>query len=424
MARLQTLSSHSGKRKQRKPQNGWTIILLSGTLTILFALLFLLAIVPVISPTTGADVADLLRAFVGPAPVAALESVSYQFQDAFNQFRSQVSGQSEIQWSNQPQSNTVTTTVISTATPTTIPNTPQAIAKVPLAQNIPITTPTATPAPVNAVMVDPPQIGWQAYGSEMNGQPIMARTMQLLDPTRSYTGVALVRIDLSKLQLHMMPGNIEPSHPSGINQAIADLGQIPPADQSNLVAAFNGGFKGIHGHFGMMVNGFTLLPPIDGLGTVAIYQDGHVAIGTWGTDLTQTPDMIAFRQNCPPLIDAGQINPGLYLDNRKAWGYTGNSDITWRTGLGITQDGRYLIYAVGNGTSAATLAEALQNAGAYNAMQLDINQYYAHFYTYTPANDPSKGFTMTGEPLLAEMIYNPHLYLTPNVRDFFYLTLK
>ncbi len=427
MARLQTLSSYDRGQKQRRPQNGWTIILLSGILTILCALLILLAIVPVISPSTGADVADLLRSIVGPAPVAALESVSYRFQDAFNQFRSQASGgQSEIQWSSQPQSNPDTITIPPTATPVATIKTPPPVAKFPLVQNVPSATPTANPtvAPANNVVTDSPQIGWQAYGPVANGQPVMARAMQMLDPTRSYTGVALVRIDLSKLQLHMLPGNIEPSHPSGIYQAIPVLGMVPSKDQSNLIAAFNGGFKGVHGRFGMMVNDFTLLPPIDGLGTVAIYQDGHIAIGTWGTELTQTPDMIAFRQNCPPLIDAGQINPGLYLDNRKAWGYTGNSDVTWRTGLGITQDGRYLIYAVGNGTSASTLAEALQNAGAYNAMQLDINQYYAHFYTYTPANDPSQGFTMTGAPLLAEMIYNPHLYLTPNVRDFFYLTLK
>jgi hypothetical protein len=135
--------------------------------------------------------------------------------------------------------------------------------------------------------------------------------------------------------------------------------------------------------------------------------------------------MIAFRQNCPPLLQSGQVNPALSGDNRKAWGYTNNTDITWRTALGITQDGRYLIYAVGNGTSAETLAEALQQAGAYNAMQLDINQFYAHFFTYQPS-DPatSKGFNLTGQRLVNEMIYNPHLYLTPYPRDFFYITLR
>jgi hypothetical protein len=75
-------------------------------------------------------------------------------------------------------------------------------------------------------------------------------------------------------------------------------------------------------------------------------------------------------------------------------------------------------------TRAATLAEALLKAGAFNAMQLDIHQYYAHFYTYHSNTDPntSGSFQLTGERLVAEMVYNPHLYLTPNPRDFFYLT--
>jgi hypothetical protein len=423
---MQTLPSYGGRKKQRRPQNGWMIVLISGTLTILCSLLILLAVVPVLSPSTGADIADLLRSIVGPAPVATLESISYHLQDAFNQFRSQANGgQPEIAWSSQPQSKIDPTAIMPTPSPKASPNT-SSVAKIPLAQSIPIASaaPSPTPTPVINVVSDSPQIGWQAYGPIQNGQPMMARAMQMLDPSRSYTGVALVRIDISTLQLHIMPGNIEPAHPSGIGQVIPELGMVPAVDQSNLIAAFNGGFKGVNGHYGMMSNGLTLLPPTDGLATVAIYQDGHIAIGAWGTEIAQTSDMIAFRQNCPLLIDAGQLNPGLYLDNRKAWGYTGNSDITWRTGLGITQDSRYLIYAVGNGTSAAILAEALQNAGAYNAMQLDINQYYAHFYTYQPASDPTQGFQLTGARLVEEMINNPHLYLTPNPRDFFYLTLR
>ncbi len=423
MARLQTLPAQIKSQKRRRSQNGWKIVILSGTLTILFSLFVLLAIVPAVSPSTGADVADLLRAVVGPGPVALLESASFKLQDQMNQLRSRLDGgQSQIAWSSQPQIQVQPTAVPTTQPSQTVQNAP-AVKNAPIAPSAP---PPAAPALTNNVVTDAPQIGWQAYGPTENGAPIMARAMQMLDPQRSYTGVALVRIDLSKLQLHMMPGYIEPAHPSQINQAIPNLGMVPPADQSVLIAAFNGGFKGIHGHYGMMTNGVTLLQPIDGIATVAIYQDGHVAIGAWGTDITQTPDLIAFRQNCPPLIEAGQINPGLYLDNRTAWGYTGNSDITWRTGLGITQDGRYLIYAVGNGTPASTLAEALKNAGAYNAMQLDINQYYAHFVTYQPVSDPtaSQGFQLTGERLVQEMINNPHLYLTPNVRDFFYLTLR
>jgi len=57
-------------------------------------------------------------------------------------------------------------------------------------------------------------------------------------------------------------------------------------------------------------------------------------------------------------------------------------------------------------------------------MQLDINQYYAHFDTYQPtdSSSTSQGFRFTGERLVNEMINNPHLYLLPYPRDFFYLT--
>ena len=410
------MSRRNKNLKQRRlPGSGW-IVILTIMLTILGSLLIILTVVPVVSPSAGADVADMLRAVVGPGPVAILESKSFQLQDKFNQIRSQINGgHSQIALSSQSQSQIEPTLAPAAQPATNDQNTP-----------LPLSTQAIqnTPEGIINVISDAPLIGWQAYGPDVNGYPAMARVLLNLDPQRSYTAVALVRIDLSKLQLHIMPGYQEPGHPLQIVKAIPDLGMVPPADQNHLVAAFNGGFKRVHGHYGMMVSGITLLPPQDGLATVALYQDGRVQIGAWGTDINQTPDLVAFRQNCPPLIEAGKVNPGLYLDNRKAWGYTNNSDITWRTGLGITQDDRYLIYAVGNGTSVATLAEALQKAGAYMAMQLDINQYYAHFDTYQPTDgsNTSQGFRFTGERLVDEMIYNPHLYLSPYPRDFFYLT--
>ncbi len=394
------------KKSRGKP---WWISIVAGVLVFCIGAFVMLAAIPAISPAAGAETADVLRSVIGPAPVAVIESVSFTLQDQFNQLRSKANGgQAGITFSQ------AAIPVAPTAAPA-----PTTTAKQILAAPAPTLLPP-TSAPVAAVVADGPQVGWQAYGPEVNGQPVMARTMILLDPQRSYAGVALVRIDLSKLSLHLMAGTIEPSHPSGIWNAIPSLGQIPSNDQNILVAAFNGGFKGEHGHFGMMTNGFTLLPPIDGLGTIALYQDGHIAMGAWGTDLTTTPDMVAFRQNCPPLIDNGQINPALYHDDRRAWGYTGNSDITWRTGLGLTQDGKYLIYAVGNGTPASTLAEALQQAGAYNAMQLDIHQFYAHFYTYQPDATGSLAATR----LLDQMTFNPQIYLTPSLRDFFYVTTR
>jgi hypothetical protein len=398
-----------------RPRRTWPWLVIAGVLGLCF-LVSGLAILPAFYPDFSAETADVLRTLVGPRPVAVLESISFKLQDHLNQFRSMVDGGKTLITFSQPVDPPQ---ISATGIPPTLVS-PIATLQ-PASNPSPIQQTTPTP-PMHNVVADVPQIGWQAYGPSVDGAPAMARTMILLDPQRSYTGVALVRIDSSKLQLHAMAGTIEPSHPSGISKTITNLGMVSADDQPNLVAAFNGGFKGIHGHYGMMVDGFTLLPPLPGLATVAIYRDGHVAIGAWGEEINPSSDLVSFRQNCPLLVENGKKNPVLSLDNRSAWGYTGNTDITWRTGIGVTQDGRYLIYAVGNGTPAEILADALLKAGAYDAMQLDINQYYAHFIIYQPGDGPSGSFILTSERLLDQMINNPHLYLTPNVRDFFYLT--
>jgi hypothetical protein len=360
-----------------------------------------LAIVPSLFPALGARSADVLRGVVGVQAVSALESASSSMRDQLNQVRfGHGVALPQISWAARGQLASGTT------------------------GNKPANGPSPTSkrgalAPATSIVTAAPQIGWQAFGPAPDGTPVMARTMLLVDPHRSYAGVALVRMDLTRLSLHMMPGIIEPAHPSGIEQAIPSLGMVPLSDLALLAAAFNGGFKSIHGHYGMMDNGFTLLPPENGIATVAIYRDGSVKMGTWNKDLFPSPDMVAFRQNCPPLIDAGQINPGLDTDASRAWGFSHNTDITWRTGLGIAQDGRTLIYAVGNGTNAKFLAQALQEAGAYYAMQLDINQYYAQFDTYSRANGQ-----LASQRLLDQMTVNPGLFLTPSVRDFFYVTLQ
>jgi hypothetical protein len=279
----------------------------------------------------------------------------------------------------------------------------------------------ALPVPSAGVTNAQPDLGWKAFGPLVNGSPAMAETLVSVDPQRPYAGIALVRMDLSMLRLHMMPGTQEPSHSASVMAALPQRGVVPAGDQAALIAAFNGGFKAVNGDYGMMVNGVTLLPPVPGLATIAIYSDGHVAMGAWGQQITPSPDMIAYRQNCPPLIMDGQVNPQVNEASRAIWGNTvGNTAITWRTAVGLTQDGRYLIYAVGNGTGVPTLAGALLKAGAYNAMQLDINHPFARFVTYQGASgDPA---TYRAVTLLNEMEQDPRLYLAPHTRDFFYLT--
>ncbi len=374
-------------------------------------LCFALVFVPALSPARGAATADFLRSVVGPEPVARLESVSSWMHDSLYQLFPRLPGAGPaVSWSTSASP----TAPLDTAVPS-----PMASLAPAATAAAPTPLPTPTPLPVPDVVTSPPQIGWQAHGPMPDGAPLMARALIMVDPSRSYAGVALVRMDLSRLRLHIMVGFIEPAHPSHIGNLIPNLGSISPQDESALVAAFNGGFKAVHGHYGMMVNGVTLLGPVQDMATVAVYQDGSVRLGSWGGSLAPSADMLAFRQNCPLLVEDGLLNPALSTNARKAWGITNNTDVTWRTGLGLSEDERYLIYAVGNGTTVQFLAEALQKAGAANAMQLDINQYYAHFVTYSQGSGHPQA-----ERLLEQMIDERQLYLTPSPRDFFYLTLR
>ncbi len=419
--KTQQSSQPSQPRRRKWPR----IILVIGLFVVI--LLGGLVAIPVLSPATGAALADDLRAIFGPEFVAQLESASSRIQDTINRARYQATGgQPQLNWAQDTVSTTLQIKRPAKAAPT------QAVI-VASAQPGVIARPrpaTAVPTQPDVTAITSPSLAnldWQAYGAEINGTPIMARSFVKPDPDRPYAQAALVRIDLSQVQLHLVPGTVEPVAATALPH-FKRPGLIPAADQNPdlLLAAFNGGFKAIHGHYGMMVDGTTLLPPIDGLATIALRPDGTIQIGQWGRDLTATDNLTWYRQNCPLLVDVGQINPHVDDENHKEWGYTvKNLDTTWRSGLGISQDGRFLIYAAGNSLTVRSLAQALQQAGAYYAMQTDINGFYTRFVTYRPADNPkATGHPLVADKLLNEMSGDPALFLHPYDRDFFYITLK
>lgn len=226
-----------------------------------------------------------------------------------------------------------------------------------------------------------------------------------------------MRIDLTRTQLHLVAGTTEPAAPIHI----ARPGTIPRAVRSSdaLLAAFNGGFKAANGHYGMAVDGTTLLPPQDGLATLAIYRDGSVRMGVWGQDITASPDLVTFRQNCPLLLDNGALTPETDSTGIALWGKTvGNKVTTWRSGLGLSADGHSLIYAVGDGLTVPSLAEALRQGGAARGMQLDINSFWTRFVTFAPGANGK----LQAAKLLDGMRGNTSQFLAPDSRDFFYLT--
>jgi hypothetical protein len=418
-------------RKRRK----WLRLFVVGLIVVSIFFCGLMAI-PIVSPAAGAAIADGLRSIMGPEAVAEIESFQFRLQDTFNRARYQVSGgQAQITWADSsnttpaaPKSITVKPTANKVSSPTkTVPNQPTKPAP---SQVIVPTVNQAAPVvqadpPVDVISAPSPVGGWQPFGTLINNQPVMARTVVNPDPSRPYAQAAVVRIDLSQVDLHAVAGTVEPVAVKGA-PALKRTGIITPGDQNpdSLLAAFNGGFKAVHGGYGMMVDGVTLRPPMDHMATLALFKDGSVQIGAWGRDFTSADNMVSFRQNCPLLIDSGEINPHVTDENRKEWGYTvKNLDTTWRSGLGLSQDGRFLIYAAGNSLTVQSLAEALLQAGAYNAMQMDINGFYTRFVTYQD-NPKVPGYPVIASKLLNEMSGDPALFLHPYDRDFFYVTVK
>jgi TolB protein len=337
---------------------------------------------------------------VGPEKIAFLENVFFTFLDYVTRL-----------WHGQ-----ATPPVVQEVTPPTAPSvmpsaTPQPSSPVPLARGaapsvtptpLPTATPTATPTPEGKPLAD----------------GIVWRTTLNPDPQRPYANVEVIDIDPGLLQIKMVCGTHEPKPSTGL----VGSGVILREDWPSLVAGFNGGFAAMHGQYGMMVDRKVYLPARDGIATLAVYEDGSLKMGTWGKDLTLTPDMVSYRQNCPPLIENGIITAE--TGKLTLWGLSvANEVYLYRSGLGITADGR-LIYVVGKPLSAYTLARAMQMAGAQYAMQLDVDEFHVVFITYDVQTVEGAEPKVTGQKLRADMRGFDSLFLRPFQLDFFYLVRR
>lgn len=143
-------------------------------------------------------------------------------------------------------------------------------------------------------------------------------------------------------------------------------------------------------------------------------------MGQWGRDIFWSDDMVAVRQNAALLVEGCQVSPRVYNEGNDTWGYVQVNSaefITWRSAIGLTRYGDLMV-AAGNSLSAASLAEALQAAGACTAMQLDINSPYVLTSLYFPQADGSMGRAK----FMESMPDNPGRFLNKQPKDFFYLT--
>lgn len=270
----------------------------------------------------------------------------------------------------------------------------------------PLSVPTAEAASGEGEWTSP----IEAPAGEADGPPVL-RTFVRVDPERPYERVYLFAFDMRRLGLHFIGGTSDPRSTTGAR----GRGTIAPGHRSQVIATFNGGFKAEHGAFGAVEDARVIVPPSPGLATVALDANGRARFGVWDQDGALPPDVVGLRQNLPPLLAAGVVNP----QRMHNWGQLVSrldASQTPRSALGVT-DGGVLVLGWARATSAELLGEAMRRAGVQFALHLDMNPAHTGLELYT--GDPADPVAVRGAD---EMDFRERRWLGTDARDFFYLT--
>ena len=360
----------------------------------------LLGALPFVVPGGVPWTVDAVRSVVGPAPIAWLEDRVYGARDALMQKARANEAPKEL-WTAPAE---------------------------------PLSSPDAAPPPEAAAIATrafpPPRFQpisskfasthdgvWLNVADDVapDAPPVMAKASVHPDTTRPYAVVAVLAMYLPELELNLVAGTREPE--SDVVGKDKRPGKVPAEHAASLVAAFNGGWQAMHGHFGMMLDGDVFLPPRDRGCTVAMYKDGLVRLGTW-TKISPLPgEMRAYRQGPRCLVEAGASAGGL-KDEALGWGASVDGEtVIRRSALGLSEDGQTLFFGMGDDLTARTVADALARAGAKTVMELDINASFPRFLMY--AHD---GDGVHVKEALMPAKFSPGEYVAkPWYRDFFYV---
>lgn len=282
-------------------------------------------------------------------------------------------------------------------------------------QPLPMVPPTTRPLRGN---LEAGEGVWTSVGLPLSSgpDPLMMKTFIRPDTSRPYALVGVLLMDHRRIRLHLMGGTEDPGGDLGVRGP----GAIPEDQRDELLAAWNGGFKGPHGGFGMVADGLTYRALRKGLATICVKRNGAIVMGEYGRDFTWDESFEACRQNVILLVDKGEVSKRT-TEGNDTWGYVqvnSSEFITWRSAVGLTKDGNLLV-AAGNSLSAETLAKALWAAGAEYAMQLDINSPYVLTGLFFRQPDG----TVKPEKFMDSMPDSASRFLRTQQRDFMYVTL-
>ena len=244
----------------------------------------------------------------------------------------------------------------------------------------------------------------------VKGQPAMFGTF--LRPSSVYTSyvAGIVSMDQRLVSFQLHPGAEDP----GPGNWKAEP-WIPPGSRTGVVATFNGGFKINTSGGGFYLNGDTAGTLVNGAASVVYYRNGTIKIGTWGSEVRMTSNVVGVRQNLRLIVDHGRVPASVNQDVLGSWGATlGGGYYVWRSGLGVTRNGR-VIFVYGPALNVQELADLLQRAGAVEALQLDINPFWMSFEYYKTDGHPSDPTPVNLLPTQQQTAYR---YYSVYSRDF------
>jgi hypothetical protein len=368
-------------------------------------------------PGLGPALADGARALLGPKAVAWAEDVAYDVQDRFDRWRYK-DAKPKTFWEAPA------------APPATAAPVPVAVAPASgsaAAGEVPA-APPAFPPPVFAPPV--PAVASEGDGTWIpirdslgSDPPVMVKAIVHPDGKRNFAAIAVVAVDLARVDLHVVAGTQEPTS----DKVPADHrpGIVPKEAFVDLLAAFNGGFKATHGHYGMMVDGETFVPPREIGCTVALFKDGSLKIRTWSAVKDTEPTMRAYRQTPPCLVQGGKLNNALEGgEYNRNWGSTVSGEtVIRRSAIGLDKMGHVLFYGLGEAVTAESLARGMRAAGVDDAAQLDVNYSYPRFLFFEKAEGTTPPHVTSA--LIPGIKYQKAEYTAgPELRDFFYLTRR
>jgi hypothetical protein len=246
---------------------------------------------------------------------------------------------------------------------------------------------------------------------KVHGEPAIFGTF-LRDATYTSYVNGIVSMDQRLVSFQLHPGNQDPP---GTDWGPNSQPWIPPGSRTGLLATFNGGFMLASAEGGFYLNGHTSGTLTPGAASIVYYKNGTIAIGAWDQNVRMTSSVVGVRQNLKLIVDNGHVPASVDQNVETNWGATlGGGYYVWRSGLGITRDGR-VIFVYGPALNVQDLADLLQRAGAVEGMQLDINPFWMSYEYYQPdahANDP------TPVNLLPSQQQSAYRYYSPYSRDF------